>query len=71
MMAGKFQESCAYPPRLMNADRADLTFPTTSTGEVGKVGRQRSLKLQVGKIDWVPGGWPAPLPAGSMSLRFA
>ena len=22
MMAGKFQDNCAYPPRMMNADRA-------------------------------------------------
>ena len=56
-MAGKFQESCAYPPRLMNADRADLTFPTASTGEVGKVGKQ-ALNQHPHKASWVPQPWP-------------
>jgi hypothetical protein len=45
MMAGKFQESCAYPPRLMNADRADLArgFPT-----IGRCGNLPVLKIQAG-----------------------
>jgi hypothetical protein len=70
----------------------NFTFPTTSTGEVGKVGKQalnqhphhhlsrgcggvvgvaRGVDFTGGENRLGAGGWPAPLPAGSMSLRFA
>jgi hypothetical protein len=44
-MAGKFQDGCAYPPRMMNADRAAAYLDISKT---------KFLEGVSGKV------WPAP-----------
>ena len=50
-MAGKFQDGCAYPPRMMNADRAAAYLDISKTKFLEGVG------LDI---------WPAPRDAGGL-----
>jgi hypothetical protein len=50
-MAGKFQDNCAYPPRMMNADRAAAYLDISKTKFLEGVGL---------------GIWPAPRDVGGL-----
>ena len=50
-MAGKFQDSCAYPPRMMNADRASAYLDISKTKFLEGV---------------ASGIWPAPRDVGGL-----